>query len=374
MIHDEYDKIVPYIIEEAIDGAYLEGNKPQDFEMLKYGIVGVAYDNYMEDKKQNMSTKEKNERERKSLNNLIHDKMKKIIAKISSFFYSDSLVTNMTELAKDKNNFTIFYPLIDFVFDNFNKKVFDTNYTQDEKKQILSNTLNVAENLFGVYKDEAEYGEYTKYLLNEEKSGQSNDNKTTKKSKSQHRQLSYVIDSIRSKINDKKQFNIMLQSMVDISSNYILNCKEKTIYPIVLDLLLDTFSLEYQYYIDKEIKQKNIETWKNIKKAQKIRNIFSDKLYSSLSFIEQVKYTGLRSYILHRYITATGQDSKKMQKFFQQILYTTSENSKNSPKIEDGKFENVEPIRFMMNYSKIVLGLSSGREIEYDKNWLIIDF
>lgn len=374
MIHDEYDKIVPYIIEEAIDGAYLEGNKPQDFEMLKYGIVCVAYDNYMEDKKQNMSTKEKNERERKSLNNLIHDKMKKIIAKISSFFYSDSLVTNMTELAKDKNNFTIFYPLIDFVFDNFNKKVFDTNYTQDEKKQILSNTLNVAENLFGVYKDEAEYGEYTKYLLNEEKSGQSNDNKTTKKSKSQHRQLSYVIDSIRSKINDKKQFNIMLQSMVDISSNYILNCKEKTIYPIVLDLLLDTFSLEYQYYIDKEIKQKNIETWKNIKKAQKIRNIFSDKLYSSLSFIEQVKYTGLRSYILHRYITVTGQDSKKMQKFFQQILYTTSENSKNSPKIEDGKFENVEPIRFMMNYSKIVLGLSSGREIEYDKNWLIIDF
>lgn len=309
-----------------------------------------------------------------------------------------SLVENMAYLAANIHNiYPKYQKLFQYVYDNFGKTVYDTGLNDDEKKLILKNTLVLFQEELNAIKQDDEYGEYLEYeksiqlSIDEYKSfnkerekygfGTLSKDECLKKcyddylssgkealeeckkhikekstAKLDHKLMNYVIDSLEQKIDDTQERNTILQSMSDIGTNYITTYQGKTFYPIMFDILSDVANVEFHYFLDKVIIQKNIGgVWKEAQTAQERRGFYTQNTFYRLEFINDVGYQNLRSYILYEYANLLQDDIKKVQKLFSAVLYN-SVNSKKSPAIKPQGFDNVKSRRFLMENTKMILG------------------
>jgi len=137
---------------------------------------------------------------------------------------------------------------------------------------------------------------------------------------------------------------------------FIPSQMEKPYTRLLLDLLIDTAAIDFQFFLDKNIVQKNIEVWDEAKKAHLARGFYTQNTFHKIDFIEQVNYRRSRSYLLHEYSKELEKEDKHVRKLFQSILYNTSENSKNSPKLPPDDFSDIKPRRFLLENTKMVLG------------------
>lgn len=244
---------------------------------------------------------------------------------------------------------------LDSIYINFGQKKYDTNMDNDEKKQILQNTITAFSKEFQLLKDGVDYNEYEKFIQKNIEN-HSLQKATTGKSKFEHLSIDFILGSMERKIDDEKELKSIFKSLESIDTNFYIKYDNMNIYPIILDLLVDTVGIDYQFYLDKKLIQNNISAWSHAKKAQQNRGFFLGLQFYKIEWIEQITYSLSRSYLLHEYIKTLEQDPKKIQNFFQNILYNNKENSKNSPKIPPEHFNKIAPRRFFLENTKMVLG------------------
>lgn len=270
--------------------------------------------------------------------------------------YTDSLADNMSYvIAKLPAILQEIQPSIDYLYKNFGVKNYDSSYSQKKQKEILQNTVEIFKTKFEILKNLEEYDEYEQFLKdNIEK--HSCKKSTTGKSKYENLSIYFIIESLERKINDHNELNAILDSMQNLDINFYIVLDNMTIYPIILDLLIDTASIDFLFYLDKDIVKKNIEVWNEAKKAHLSRGFYTKNTFYKIDLIEQVTYRRSRSYLLHEYSKELQKENKVVRKLFQSVLYNTSENSKYSPQLPTDDFANIEHRRFLLENTKMVLG------------------
>lgn len=270
--------------------------------------------------------------------------------------YSESLADNMTYItSKLPAILQKIQPSIEYLLKNFGVQNYDSSFAPNERREILQNTIEIFKIKFEILKDLEEYDRYEKYLQeNIEK--HSNKKSTTGKSKYENLSIDFIIESLERKINSEDELDSILTSMQNLDTNFYILLNNKKIYPIILDLLIDAASIDFQFFLDKNIVQKNIEVWDEAKKVHLSRGLYTQNTFYKIDFIEQVTYRGSRSYLLHEYSKALQKEDTIVRNLFQSVLYNTIENSKNSPKLPADDFIDIKPRRFLLENTKVVLG------------------
>lgn len=322
---------------------------------MQYGIIAEALHELIEFGKENYAKEQKIKYESSKLNNEIYEEAKYQMAEQYPELYSEPLAYNLTLIAEQPQLLEEMLKNIKFFYNNFGKKKYDTNMSNNEKKQILQNTMTAFSKEFQLLKDEIDYDEYEKFIQNNIES-RSAKKATTGKSKFEHLSIDFILASMERKISDENELKLVLSSLVSIDANFYIKYENINIYPVILDLLVDTVSVDYQFYLDKELIQSIIREWKNAKTAQNLRTFFSNLQFFKMEWVEQITYPRSRSYLLHEYINILEQDPKKVQNFFQNILYNTKENSKHTPRLPPKHFDKIVPRRFFLQNTKMVLG------------------
>ena len=227
--------------------------------------------------------------------------------------------------------------LIQHIHSNFNKKNWDTNFTIDEKKTILQNSITAIKPTIEDLKENHNYKEY-------------------EKTNSELKVADKIIENLEVKLKEQQDVMKILKSLENIEMNFwIEDLSGKRIYPIVSDLLEDIILLEFSFATDKVLIQKIIEEWKNAQKSQKERDFFTYATYTKIEFIEQVKFKNTRRYLLAEYKRTFNVDEKKLRSFMQHILYYNIENHKRTPGL-DFNIDNIPPRPFLLERTKNIVG------------------
>jgi hypothetical protein len=343
-----------FILYRAREHASKNGKASLLNEKTFFGIIVIAINELLDLNKEAHTDSQKKLFEKTIAH--IKDHIRTSFREEKPTIYTDSLADNMSyimvkfpTLLEDIN-----YD-IKFLYENFSVQKYDSDFIPEKHKEILQNTINIFKQEFEILKDLEEYDEYEKYLQNniEKHSGKKT---TTGKSKYENLSIDFIIESLERKVNNEKELNAILNSMQNLEVNFYITRDDLTIYPIILDLLIDTASIDFQFYLDREIIQKNIEVWKQAKKAHLDRGFYTQNTFHRIDLIEQVNYKRSRPYLLHEYIKGLHKEDSKVQKLFQTILYNTSENSKGSPSFPSEKFNDIKPRRFLLENTKMVLG------------------
>lgn len=343
--------IKSFILYRAREHAFKNGKASLLNEEAFIGIIVVAINELLDLNKEAHTDAQKKSYEKTIAH--IKDHSRSTFKENAPDIYTDSLADNMSyiivkfpSLLGDIDND------IKFLHENFGVKKFD--YV-GEQKTILKNTIEIFKKEFEILKDIDEYNEYEKYLQDniEQHSGKKS---TTGKSKYENISIDFIIGALERKINNEKELNAILNSMKDLEVNFYTTRDSLTIYPIILDLLIDTASIDFQFYLDREVIQKNIEVWNQAKKAHLDRGFYTQNTFHRIDLIEQVNYKRPRIYLLHEYIKGLQKEDSKVQKLFQSVLYNTSENSKKSPQLPTDSFTAIKPRRFLLENTKMVLG------------------
>lgn len=270
--------------------------------------------------------------------------------------YTDSLADNLSFIrAYLPSILKEVQPSIDYLYESFGVKNYDCSLNPREQREILQNTIEVFKTKFKILKNFEEYDEYEKYLQ-ESIEKHLNKKSTTGKSKYESLSIDFIIGTLERKINNEDELGFILNSMQNLNTNFYTVLDNKNIYPIILDLLIDTTVIDFQFFLDKSIIQKNIEVWDEAKKSHLKRGFYTQNTFYKIDFIEQVTYRRSRSYLLHEYSKELQKEDIVVRNLFQSVLYNTIENSKGSPKLPDDNFIDIKPRRFLLENTKIVLG------------------
>lgn len=346
--------IKSFILYRAREHAYKNGKASLLNEETLIGIIFIAINELLDLNKEAHTDSQKKLFEKTIAH--IKDHVRISFREKEPNIYTDSLADNMSYLmVKFPSLLEDINDDIKFLYENFGVKKYDSDFVPEQYKKMLQNTINIFKQEFEILKDLEEYVEYEKYLQNNinKHSGKKT---TTGKSKYENISIDFIIESLERKVNNEKELNAILNSMKDLEVNFYIIRDGLPIYPIILDLLIDTASIDFQFYLDREIIQKNIEVWKQAKKAHLDRGFYTQNTYHRIDLIEQVKYPRSRIYLLHEYIEGLQKEDSKVQKLFQTVLYNTSENSKNSPQLPADNFIDIKPRRFLLENTKMVLG------------------
>ena len=346
--------IKSFILYRAREHAYKHGKASLLNEEIFMGIIVVAINELLDLNKEAHTDAQKKLYEKTIAH--IKDHSRFNLKENAPDIYTDSLADNMSYI-------TVKFPTllgdidhdIKFLSENFGIKRYDFDFSPEKHKEIFQNTINIFKQEFNILKDLEEYDEYEKYLQDniEKHSGKKS---TTGKSKYQNISIDFIIETLERKMSNEKELSAILSSMQKLDVNFYITRDNLDIYPVILDLLIDTASIDFQFYLDREIIQKNIEVWKQAKKAHLQRGFYTQNTFHRIDLIEQVKYPRSRIYLLHEYIEGLQKEDSKVQKLFQTVLYNTSENSKKSPQLPADNFIDIKPRRFLLENTKMVLG------------------
>lgn len=224
-----------------------------------------------------------------------------------------------------------------FLHNNLGIKQYDNQYSLEEKRKIIQNSIKVFQTYFQDFKINFDYKKFQ----------DANDEKKT---------ANYIIENLITKIEDNDDFVKILNSMENIGMNFIINFKGQNIYPIIADLLIDIVAIEYAWDVDKDLIKTIITKWNEAKEAYKERGSFSFELYTKMELIEKVKYNNLRAYLLSEYARSLDIEKKELRKFMQHILYYIVDNHKNTPKLEFDIIDEIPKRPFLLEKTKFVIG------------------
>lgn len=235
---------------------------------------------------------------------------------------------------------SIFYKLgekICFLHTVLGNKIYDTNKSIKEKREILNNSIKDFNLFFQNLKENYNYNEF-------------------KNENSELKDGDYIIENLKVKIEDDKEVQKICKSMENIDMNFYIHYNGLNIYPIISDILIDIVASEYQWNIDKELHQAIITKWEKAKKAQKERKKFPFADFAILELIEKIKYDNLRAFILAEYTRTLNVKKEELRKLIQHVLYYDVANHKNTPKLELNMIDKIPRRPFLLEKTKIVIG------------------
>jgi len=178
----------------------------------------------------------------------------------------------------------------------------DKSISEIEKIDILRKSVDLFEDLFD------DLCQQDTYLDNEDLSNT-------------HAQI--IID-LKDKLKVKDEATNILNLLEASSCNFLLIFDDNTkVYPVITDLLYDTFTLDYDY----SIKNKNVDFLKAkeqfpiTQKEYEEEGAYSSKHYAKIEFRHQVHIKKVRQFILHEFARALKCDMKKLKKLYKELLY-----------------------------------------------------
>lgn len=228
-------------------------------------------------------------------------------------------------------------PEILFLHNNLGVKQYDNQYSLEEKRKIMQNSIRVFKIFFEDFKKSFDYKKFQ----------DDNDEKKT---------ANYIVENLKIKLEDDYELEKILKSMENIGMNFIINFKKQNIYPIVSDLLIDILATEYAWDVDKDLIKAIITKWSEAKEANKERGFFDFMQYTKMELIEKVKYNNLRAYLLAEYARTLDIEKKELRKFMQHILYYIVENHNNTPTLKFNIIDEIPQRPFLLEKTKFVIG------------------
>lgn len=226
---------------------------------------------------------------------------------------------------------------VKYLWENLGVKKNDNNYPLKVKKQIMENSIEVFDIFF---KDLKENYNYKKFQDENDEKYDGN----------------YIVENLRIKMQDESELNRILKSLENIDMNFTIDYENKKIYPIVVDILTDIVSMEYEWQISKELIQSIHQKWDEALEAQRERNFFSFTAFEKMKLIKTVKYDSLRVFFLAEYSRTLNVEKKKLRTFIQHIFYYIIGNHKYTPKLEFNLIDDIPARPFILEKTKMVIG------------------
>ncbi len=228
---------------------------------------------------------------------------------------------------------------MDLLYKSYGSLVTDEDYSYEERLDILRTSVNIADNLLDGFRARKTYMENLKL-------------------KSKHDE---ILEDLKYKIDAIDLPEKILDLLEKSGNNFLLKLDDvKVIYPVVVDLLSDTFGMEYSYTEDKEVIDRLIEKklYPHTVELQKLKKSFSMKFYSKLEFRSLVRADRVRIYILHEYSRALKCDVSILRRLYMELLYYDPNNHPNAMRAKMD-LSATAPREYMMPFVKMV------KKIEY---------
>jgi len=244
---------------------------------------------------------------------------------------------------------------IEYLYDNLsNGKQFDTELTLIQKREMIKNSISLFDIFLQDLKDNYGYqklvDEIEDRLLNAEKKG--------KKPKESDRNKigDFIIENLKAKIEIDDELVVITKSMEDIGMNFFIEYNNLKIYPIVVDLLIDTVAVEFAMFKNKKLVAKIHEEWDEAVLVQKEENFFSHAAFTKMELLKKITHDNIRRYLLSEYERVLNVNKFKLRNFTQHILYFIQNNHKNTPLLEFDMINEIETRPFLLEKTKIVIG------------------
>ena len=228
-----------------------------------------------------------------------------------------------------------------FLYQNHSIKKFAS---RDQLEEIFTNSIKMFKLLFEDLSDQLDY-------------------KTNEELVSQHNNIIEDIETrfITESEGDnrtytKRERNKLYRAMEKGAIHFYIEDRDKIkVFPVVVDLLLDTFTLEYSWTIDDDIIKHNLAKWDTFKSSHSKSRKLEYKFYEKIDFIKVVHYDRLRMFILAEYARTLNIERKEFRKFMQHMLYGNLLGSKNSPKDLDLEKIGIGKRIFLMENTKLII-------------------
>jgi len=243
---------------------------------------------------------------------------------------------------------------IEYLYENLkSEKKFDTDLNLIQKREIIKNSISIFNIFFNDLKDNYDYqkliDEIEDRILKAVKEG--------KKPKESDRNKigDVIIENLEVKIEIEDDLIAITESMEDISMNFFIEYNNLKIYPIVVDLLIDTVAVEFAMFKNKKLVAKIHQEWDEAVLAQKEENFFSHAAFTKMELLKKITHGNIRRYLLSEYDRVLNVDKFKLRNFTQHILYFIQSNHKNTPSLEYD-IDEIETRPFLLEKTKIVIG------------------
>lgn len=242
--------------------------------------------------------------------------------------------TKYLEMASKHNELESIKNQIYFLCKTYKNIQTDKDLSTKEKIDILRKSIDLFEDLFD------DLCQQDTYINNEDLSNG-------------HAQI--IID-LKNKLKAKDGATDIIDTLEVSNNNFLLIFDENTkVYPVITDLLYDTFTLEYNF----SIKNKNIDFLKSRKqfpltqKEYEEQGAYSSKYYAKIEFRHQVHEKQARPLILHDYARALKCDIKILKKLYKELLYYNPLAHPNALNTSIN-ISNIAPRQFLMPTIKMI--------------------
>jgi hypothetical protein len=244
---------------------------------------------------------------------------------------------------------------IEYLYENLTSgKKFDTELELVEKKEMIKNSISLFNIFFQDLQDNYDYqklvDEIEDRILKAEKEG--------KKSKESDRNKigNIIIENLETKIEIDDELRMITDNMKDIGINFFIEYNNLKIYPIIVDLLIDTVAVEFAMFKNKKLIAKIHQEWDEAVLAQEEENFFSHAAFTKMELLKKITHNNIRRYLLSEYERVLKVDKIKLRMFTQHILYYIQSNHKNTPLLKFDIINEIETRPFLLEKTKIVIG------------------
>jgi len=187
-------------------------------------------------------------------------------------------------------------------------KQYDDTLSLEMKKELLQNTVNLLRQEF----------------IRSSNITKDNESKLIQKHKE-------ILENLELKINDNTSLNKILKILGRLELNFYINFEETPFYPIIIDILRDSFTHQYVSYDIRTILQAMSTVYSDIKKEQKETKLLLSDMYNKIEFFEHVKHNQVLGYVLYDHAQKLDIDVKKYRELYKEILYYIPNNHRHSP-------------------------------------------
>jgi hypothetical protein len=174
----------------------------------------------------------------------------------------------------------------------------------------------------------------------------------------------FILHYLKEKLKNVKKIEKFSSLLETTKNNFILHDENgKAYYPVVSDLIFDTFNLDYYFKKDADFTKAlcdNIGATKAFQKNNVSR--LPRRLYSKVVFIEQVKKYNARTYILKEYARTLKWNEDDFRKFYLEILYYNVDEGKRAL-LSELNIDKIFPRCFLLNKTKIITLTDNSRTL-----------
>ena len=241
--------------------------------------------------------------------------------------------------AKNHPDFLQIHSLIQLLCKTYKRKVTDKNLNLEKKIELFNNSIQLAEGLCEDMRNQPNYI-------------------ACKKLKKVH---DTMFENCYSKSMVLEDIEFIFYLLEQTNTNFIIQLDDgSTFYPLITDFLVDTFTLEYSFELNKDLVDIIKPKFDSFSIKIDILETSGYIFYSKVDFIKQIGRKKINLFILHEYARSFNCDLSTMRELYKELLYL---NAKDHPTALTSKKFNIKDVRrreFILTQSKFVLDFSDN--------------